>query len=122
MAVERAGLAEEDGDNAYAQLLRDFAADQIDYMLGDNPDGQSYVVGFGDTFPLNPHHRAASGTTNLYDGADNVHELTGALVGGPDANGNYSDDRWDYIQNEVATDYNAGFSGALAGLAAYELV
>ena len=121
LAVERADLAERSGDTALAAELRDFAADQIDYMLGDNPDGQSYVVGFGDSFPLNPHHRAASGTTDLYDSADNLHVLTGALVGGPDVNGNYADERWDYTQNEVATDYNAGFSGALAGLIDYDL-
>ncbi|CAN0576549.1 unnamed protein product [Ectocarpus sp. 12 AP-2014] len=121
LAVERASLAEDQGDAAYAELLRSFAADQIDYMLGDNPDGQSYVVGFGDDYPLNPHHRAASGTTNVGDGADNLYTLTGALVGGPDVNGNYNDERTDYVQNEVATDYNAGFTGALAGLIDYDL-
>ena len=41
----------------------------------------------------------------------------GALVGGPKAaNDQYTDDRNDYIMNEVATDYNAGFQGVLAGL------
>ncbi|NVO28666.1 hypothetical protein HJ526_14640 [Donghicola sp. C2-DW-16] len=116
LAVERADLAQELGDDDYAAELFDFASDQIDYMLGDNPDGQSYVVGFGDDYPLNPHHRGASGTTNIGDSADNVYTLTGALVGGPDQYGNYNDSRTDYVQNEVATDYNAGFSGALAGL------
>lgn len=42
--------------------------------------------------------------------------LYGALVGGPNQNDVYSDDRGDYIANEVATDYNAGWQGALAGL------
>jgi len=46
----------------------------------------------------------------------NFHTLTGALVGGPDENDNYVDDRTDYIQNEVATDYNAGFQSAVAAL------
>ena len=45
----------------------------------------------------------------------NPHVLNGALVGGPDQNDNYVDDRNDYVKNEVATDYNAGFQGALAG-------
>jgi endoglucanase len=40
--------------------------------------------------------------------------LYGALVGGPDRSDAYADNRGDYIQNEVATDYNAGFTGALA--------
>ncbi len=118
VAVERANLAQELGDDLYASDLFDFATDQIDYMLGDNPDGQSYVIGFGDLYPLNPHHRGASGTTNVGSSADNLYTLTGALVGGPDQNGNYTDSRTDYVQNEVATDYNAGFSGALAGLIA----
>jgi endoglucanase len=38
------------------------------------------------------------------------------LVGGPDSNDNYNDDRTNYVSNEVATDYNAGFQGAVAGL------
>ncbi len=122
VAVERADLAQELGDDDYAEELFDFASDQIDYMMGDNPDGQSYVVGFGDDYPLNPHHRGASGTTNVGDSADNLYTLTGALVGGPDQNGNYTDSRTDYVQNEVATDYNAGFSGALAGLIADDIL
>ena len=40
----------------------------------------------------------------------------GALVGGPNANDAYDDNRNNFIQNEVATDYNGGFTGALAGL------
>ena len=40
----------------------------------------------------------------------------GALVGGPDQWDNYVDDRGDYIANEVACDYNAGFQSAVAAL------
>jgi hypothetical protein len=47
--------------------------------------------------------------------------LTGALVGGPDQNDNYEDNRGDYIKNEVATDYNAGFQSAVAGVLHYQL-
>ncbi|GFH05895.1 endoglucanase [Haematococcus lacustris] len=43
-------------------------------------------------------------------------DFTGALVGGPSNDDSYSDVRTDYIHNEVAIDYNAGFTGALAGL------
>jgi hypothetical protein len=46
----------------------------------------------------------------------NYHVLTGALVGGPDENDNYTDDRTNYVTNEVATDYNAAFQGLLANL------
>ena len=40
--------------------------------------------------------------------------LYGALVGGPDQFDKYTDSRGDYIANEVATDYNAGFQSACA--------
>ncbi|KAG7177455.1 Endoglucanase E-4-like 11 [Homarus americanus] len=46
----------------------------------------------------------------------NPHVLYGALVGGPAQNGDYKDDRKDFTHNEVACDYNAGFTGALAAL------
>jgi hypothetical protein len=36
------------------------------------------------------------------------------MVGGPDKYDNYVDDRQDYIHNEVAMDYNAGFQSAVA--------
>ena len=37
-------------------------------------------------------------------------------MGGPDENDNYVDDRSDYVKNEVADDYNAGFQSAVAAL------
>lgn len=95
-----------------------FAEGQIDYLLGANPNNRSYVVGFGNNAPRNPHHRAAHGSTtnNINDPVTNRHVLTGALVGGLSAANDYaySDDRTNYITNEVALDYNAGFTGALA--------
>jgi endoglucanase len=43
--------------------------------------------------------------------------LLGALVGGPQGPTDfYTDLRSEYISNEVAVDYNAGFTSALAGL------
>jgi len=101
---------------------RDFARAQIDYMLGKNPAGRSYVVGFGQNPPRNPHHRGAHGSTtnNINVPAQNRFVLYGALVGGPSAASDtaYRDDRTDYVSNEVALDYNAGFTGAVARLAA----
>jgi len=97
---------------------RTFAERQINYILGDNPGRRSYVVGFGQNPPRNPHHRAAHGSMNnsISDPADNQHVLTGALVGGPSApdDGAYQDQRTNFISNEVALDYNAAFTGALA--------
>ncbi len=46
----------------------------------------------------------------------NPQVLEGALVGGPDENDNWTDRRDDAVMNEVATDYNAGFQSALAGV------
>lgn len=45
----------------------------------------------------------------------NSHDLIGALVGGPDSNDNFSDNRDNHQTNEVAVDYNAGFQSAVAG-------
>ena len=36
---------------------RDAAAAAMDYILGTNPMGQSYVTGYGDKPLVNPHHR-----------------------------------------------------------------
>ena len=46
----------------------------------------------------------------------NPHTLYGAMVGGPGANDDYKDNRQDYVHNEVACDYNAGFQAAVAGV------
>ncbi|UZN03384.1 glycoside hydrolase family 9 protein [Cellulomonas sp. S1-8] len=99
----------------------DFGVRQINYALGDNPRKASYVVGFGANPPKNPHHRTAHGSwlDSLKDPVETRHVLYGALVGGPgSANDAYTDDRGDYVANEVATDYNAGFTSALAYLTA----
>jgi hypothetical protein len=106
-------------DAGDAERDRQFAIRQIRYILGDNPRHSSYVVGFGANPPVRPHHRAASGVTDVTDPSPNRHVLYGALVGGPSAPDDfaYVDDRSNYITNEVALDYNAGFTGALAALA-----
>jgi hypothetical protein len=49
-------------------------------------------------------------------GQNSPHQLNGAMVGGPGQNDDYRDDRNDYVKNEVACDYNAGFQGACAGI------
>ncbi|WP_127937245.1 glycoside hydrolase family 9 protein [Nonomuraea polychroma] len=97
----------------------DFAVRQINYALGDNPRNSSYVIGFGNNPPKNPHHRTAHGswTDQITNPEQTRHTLYGALVGGPpDPNDAYTDKRDDYVMNEVATDYNAGFTSALARL------
>ena len=114
---------------AYCDLVGDkpdgryraFAERQINYILGDNPRQASYICGFGEQPPVQPHHRTAHGSWNdqLDDPAPNRHVLWGALVGGPASldDFDYADVRNDYIANEVACDYNAGLTGALARMA-----
>ncbi len=94
----------------------DFALSQVNYALGDT--GRSYLIGFGEDYPQNPHHRTAQGSysNNMNEPAEARHTLYGALVGGPDASDGYQDQVSNYINNEVACDYNAGIVGALACL------
>ncbi len=93
-----------------------FAKNQINYMLGDNPLSRSYLIGFGENYPKRPHHRTCHGIypSNDSDTSESKHILYGALVGGPKSDDSYTDARNDYFCNEVACDYNAGFTGALA--------
>ncbi|WP_253274275.1 glycoside hydrolase family 9 protein [Myxosarcina sp. GI1] len=92
---------------------RDFAKDQIDYILGDNPRNASYMIGFGKNYPKEPHHRASAGDAPY--GKPNEHLLYGAMVGGPGSTNDfdYNDDRNDWITNEVGTGYNAPLTSAL---------
>lgn len=105
---------------------------QVDYILGDNPRATSYMVGYGQNYPRQVHHRGSSivsfkvdqkfvtcrgGYATWYSrkGSDpNV--LTGALVGGPDAYDNFADQRDNYEQTESATYNNAPLLGVLARL------
>lgn len=98
-----------------ASKYKDFYETQINFALGDNPDNFSYEVGYGDSYPINTHHRTAhaSWKNDIYEPVQNRHILYGALVGGPNQDGTYEDDRNNYINNEVATDYNAGFTAIL---------
>ena len=112
-------LTEYNLDEAKAQQYDQFAQQQIDYILGDNPNNFSYMIGFGENYPQQPHHRSASGATDWsgYDTPDpNKYILYGALVGGPGStdDNDYVDGRTDFQGNEVALDYNAGLTGALA--------
>jgi endoglucanase len=101
---------------------RAFANKSIGYALGDT--GRSFVVGVGVNPPAHEHHRASScpdrpkvcDHSAFTSPTPNPQVLTGALVGGPDADDSYEDKRDDYVHNEVACDYNAGFQSASAGL------
>ena len=94
----------------------DFAVSQANYALGSS--GRSYVVGFGENPPTHPHHRTSQGSycDNMNEPGEARHTLYGALVGGPDASDGYTDTVTDYNKNEVACDYNAGFTGLMAAM------
>jgi hypothetical protein len=110
------------GSGALKTRVDCIARQQLGYILGDA--GRSFVVGYGTNPPTQPHHRAAScpplgqecGWNAFNNPGPNPHVLYGALVGGPDATDAYNDQRNNYVNNEVAVDYNGGFTGALAAL------
>ncbi|ABX43720.1 glycoside hydrolase family 9 protein [Lachnoclostridium phytofermentans] len=91
-----------------------FAKQQVDYALGST--GRSFVVGYGVNSPTRPHHRTAHSSWADSQTEPNYHRHTiyGALVGGPGNNDSYEDNINNYVNNEIACDYNAGFVGALA--------
>ncbi|CAO2162308.1 unnamed protein product [Urochloa humidicola] len=114
------------------QRLRAIARRQVDYLLGSNPMGMSYMVGYGPRYPRRIHHRASSlpsvaahpgrigcsqGFTALYAGGANPNVLVGAVVGGPDLQDKFPDQRNDHEHSEPATYINAPLVGALAYLA-----
>jgi endoglucanase len=107
----------------------DAAQSALDYTLGRNPLGTSYVTGFGRVSPQHPHHRPS-----VADGV--AAPVPGWLVGGPnpgrqDAAGckaayasakpalAWLDDACSYASNEVAINWNAPLvyvAGALQAL------
>ncbi|KAL3162306.1 hypothetical protein ABBQ32_009993 [Trebouxia sp. C0010 RCD-2024] len=101
-----------------------WAGRQVQYMAGVGTP-QSFVVGFGDDYPMFPSHRGASCTSNCtgllasstayLSSSINPHVLNGALVAGP-GDGSYHDARTS-SDNAVSIEYNSALSGALAILA-----
>ncbi|KAF2397745.1 Six-hairpin glycosidase [Trichodelitschia bisporula] len=88
---------------------RTFAQSQIDYVLGKNPMNVVYPAGTHPNSPKNPQSALASGGSDA-DNIDNdppveAHVLYGGVVGGPDKNDMYYDQRSDWKQTEVALDY-----------------
>ena len=62
-----------------------------------------------------PNPPAPCGPQIMSSNEPNVHTLYGAVVGGPGQRDDYQDLRSNYVSNEVACDYNAGFQTAVAG-------
>ena len=89
------------------------ALGNIDYLLGRNATGYSFVTGFGARPAMHPHHRPSV--------ADNIlAPVPGLLVGGPNSGMQdkcfyantetetaYTDDDCAYASNEIAINWNA---------------
>ncbi|XP_024164480.1 endoglucanase 17 [Rosa chinensis] len=109
--------------------LVNFTKGQVDYILGSNPLGMSYMVGFGPQFPQKIHHRGSvlpsldqhpqhidcrGGDVYWQSQGPNLNLLTGAIVGGPAENDTFQDSRYNVPQSEPTTYINAPFVGVLA--------
>lgn len=100
------------------------AKQQVDYILGKNSRGTSYMIGFGALFPQHVHHRGASivgpvacrtGYSRFYLAPDpNPFVLEGGIVGGPDRNDLYQDVRHNFAMSEPALYNTAPLVGVLA--------
>jgi endoglucanase len=107
----------------------DAAQSALDYVMGRNPLGTSFVTGIGAKSPMHPHHRPSEA-----DGV--VAPVPGLLVGGPNpgqqdlkgcpASGypskkpalSYLDHMCSYASNEVAINWNAPLVYVAAALQA----
>lgn len=92
----------------------------------------SYLVGYGPKYPVHVHHRGASiasifslhsevgctqGFETWYNRAEpNPNVICGGLVGGPDKNDDFSDDRSNYEQTEPTLSGTAPLVGIFAKL------
>lgn len=99
------------GEKQYAHA----ALTNLEYLVGRNATGYSFVTGFGKKTPLFPHHRPSA--------ADGIAEpIPGFLVGGPNRSAavqdkcaynsllpelQYTDATCSYASNEIAINWNA---------------
>lgn len=103
------------------EAYKEVASGLLDYVLGRNPTGYSYVTGFGKKFPMHIHHRQSE--------ADHVMEPIPGFVAGGAHSGqqdgcdypsnlpakSYLDDWCSYSTNEIAINWNAALVYVLAG-------
>lgn len=111
------------------ESFRTAAIDGMDYLLGRNPMGLSYVTGEGTRTTMNPHHRfwahqkderypspppgAVAGGPN--PGVQDPVAKAAGLAGGPPFKA-YLDDIESWSTNEVAINWNAPLAWAAAWL------
>ena len=113
--MDALALANGDKDSDYAKG----AKYQMDHILGDNSLGYSFLLGYGDKWPVHIHHRAANPGSDANGASSNPsakYTAYGLLVGGDDKSG-YQDQTDKYQYTEGALDYNGCFAVACAGIA-----
>ena len=102
------------------------ALTNLDYLLGRNATGYSFITGIGSFSPMHPHHRPSV--------ADGIAEpVPGLLAGGPNPGRQdsvyyefvepetaYADDDGSYASNEIAINWNAPAVYLAAALEALE--
>ncbi|XP_060195705.1 endoglucanase 5 [Lycium barbarum] len=109
-----------------------FAKSQADYILGKNPKAISYLVGYGQNYPIHVHHRGASiapisvlhSAVSCLEGFEtwyrrpqaNPNIIHGGLVGGPSKTDDFSDDRSNYEQTEPTISGSAPLIGLFCKL------
>ena len=106
----------------------------MDYILGDNPLGMSYMVGYGGRYPQRIHHRGSSlpsvsahpahiackaGSRYFLSPNPNPNLLVGAVVGGPNSSDYFPDSRPYFQESEPTTYINAPLVGLLAFFSAH---
>ncbi|MFL5620583.1 MAG: glycoside hydrolase family 9 protein [Gemmatimonadaceae bacterium] len=93
------------------------AVANLDYIMGRNPTGYSFVTGIGTKTPMFPHHRPSAADTV-------VAPVPGLLVGGPNPGQqdhcagypsslpalSYVDAQCSYASNEIAINWNAAIA------------
>ncbi|MDG5767672.1 glycoside hydrolase family 9 protein [Balneolales bacterium ANBcel1] len=97
------------GDRTYL----DYAQANLDYLLGRNATGYSFLTGFGFKTPMDIHHRPS-------DARANVPPVPGLVAGGPNPGQqdeciypsdlpakSFVDDWCSYASNEIAINWNA---------------
>lgn len=105
----------------------DFAVANLDYLLGRNATGYSFVTDHGDKVPLFPHHRPSES-----DGI--ARPVPGLLVGGPNAGRedgcsypyppnapakSYVDSVCSYASNEIAINWQSSLAYLAGAVAAH---
>lgn len=105
---------------------------QADYILGKNPKSLSYMIGYGQNYPVHVHHRGSSiasisllrsfvgcaeGFETWYKRPEaNPNVLHGGLVGGPNEKDEFTDDRSNYEQTEPTMSGTAPLVGLFCKL------